>query len=248
MADRPGAERPGLTAAVAAWQTRKLLRAARAATLATQDAGQPFAGLVTPATDVGASLLLLLSDMSEHTKHLRRDGRCAVLMAGEAAEANPQTAPRVTVTGTAEIADDARLRARFLAVHPYAALYAGFGDFHLWRVRPEAAFYVGGFAQARRLRWAECASDPAGVAAIEAAAANIMAHCNQDHPDALTAIAGSPGDWRMVGVDTDGCDLAAGETVIRIAWSSPAVDGADVRRELVTLAQTAREAAAPAGP
>lgn len=231
-------------AAAAAWEVRKLLRAARVGTLATATEGQPYAALVTPAVAADCSPLLLLSALSEHTRHLRAEPRCALLVAGSAAERNPQTAPRATLTGLAEPADDPALKARFLAVHPYAALYAGFGDFGLWRLRPLAAIYVGGFATAVRLRRDELMPDAGAVAAIAAAEASIITHCNTDHPDALAAIAeaagGGGGAWRMAAVDVDGCDLAADETVVRIAWSAPAVDAAGVRTELVRLASAAR--------
>src|SRR6185503_11264200 len=97
-----------------AWETRRLLRAARAGTLASSASGQPFASLVTPASAPDLSVLLLLSDLSEHTRHLRADARCSVLVVGEAEGANPQTAPRVTVTGLAEPAADPALKARYL--------------------------------------------------------------------------------------------------------------------------------------
>ena len=228
------------TDASPAWEARKLLRAARVGTLASSAAGQPFASLVTPACAPDLSMLLLLSDLSEHTRHLRAEPRCSVLVAGAAESANPQTAPRVTVTGLAEPVVDAALKARYLAVHPYAALYAGFGDFSLWRVRLVGALYVGGFARAARLRTVELTPDEPAVAAIEAAADDIISHCNADHPDALAAIAGGPGAWSMVTVDVDGCDLAQGEQVIRIHWSAPVVDAAGVRRELIRLAREAK--------
>jgi putative heme iron utilization protein len=224
----------------AAWEARLLLRAARAATLATSAQGQPFASLVTPATAADLSLLMLLSGLSEHTRHLRADPRCALLVTGPAAEANPQTAPRLTVTGIAEPDADPALKARFLAVHPYAQLYADFGDFAVWRVRPQAGLFVGGFARAVRLRGADLWPDPAGIAAIAAAEAGILAHCNRDHAEALAAIAGRPGAWTMVGVDTEGFDLAQDETVIRMPWSAPVADGGAVRAELVRLTEAAR--------
>jgi len=216
---------------------RRLLRAARAGTLATSMQGQPFASLVTPATAPDLSVLLLLSDLSEHTRHLRADPRCSVLVWGVAEGANPQTAPRVTVTGLAEAVSDGALTARYLAVHPYAALYAGFGDFNLWRIRPVNGLYVGGFGRAARLRAADLTPDAAAVAAIAAAEAGIIAHCNADHPDAMAAIAGEAGAWRLVAVDVDGCDLAQGEQVVRVAWSAPVGDTGDVRRELVRMAR-----------
>jgi putative heme iron utilization protein len=230
----------GTAADTPAWAARKLLRAARVGTLATSIQGQPFASLVTPAPAPELSVLLLLSDLSEHTRHLRADPRCSLLVCGKATGENPQTAPRVSVTGLAETVSDAALKARYLAVHPYAALYAGFGDFALWRIRPVNGLYVGGFARAARLRAADLTPDPAAVVAIMAAEADIIAHCNTDHPDAMAAIARAPGTWRMVGVDVDGCDLACGERVVRVAWSAPVSDAGDVRRELIRMAREAR--------
>lgn len=216
-----------------------MLRAARVGSLASVADGQPFASLVTPACAPDLSVLLLLSDLSEHTRHLRVEPRCSLLVVGVAETANPQTAPRVSITGLAERLVEPALKQRYLAVHPYAAMYADFGDFALWRIRPLGGLYVGGFARATRLRAADLAPDAAAVAAIEAATADIIAHCNIDHPDAMAAIAHEPGDWRMVTVDVDGCDLAQGERVIRIHWSAPVADAPGVRTELIRLARAA---------
>jgi len=223
------------------FEARKLLRAARVATLATvADGGQPFASLVTPACSPDLSILLLLSNLSEHTRHLRAEPRCSILVSGVAEGANPQTAPRVTVTGLAEVVEGEGLKARFLAVHPYASLYADFGDFHLWRVRPMAALFVGGFARAVRLRHADLAPDPDSVTAVEAAEAGIIAHCDNDHPDALAAIAGGAGDWRMATADVDGTDLVQGDQVLRIHWSAPVTGAGEIRSELVRMTREAR--------
>ena len=109
---------PEASRAADLWQARTLLRAARVATLATQTGGQPFTALVTPATAPDSSTLLLLSTLSEHTRHLMAEPRCALMVAGAATTENPQTAPRITVTGLAELAPDPALKARWLAVHP----------------------------------------------------------------------------------------------------------------------------------
>src|SRR3954451_25273883 len=87
-------------------ESRRLLRAARAGTLATSAKGQPFASLVTPACAPDLSVLLLLSSLSEHTRHLVADPRCSLLVCGPAESANPQTAPRLTVTALAEQVQD----------------------------------------------------------------------------------------------------------------------------------------------
>jgi putative heme iron utilization protein len=139
----------------------------------------------------------------------------------------------------------APLKARWLARHPYAALYADFGDFALWRIRPVAALLVGGFARATRLRLGDLLPDPAAVAALEAAEAEILDHVNTDHPDAVAAIGegllgGPAGAWRLAAVDTDGCDLTLGESVLRLAWNAPVADPEGVRAGLVQAAREGR--------
>ena len=195
--------------------------------------------MLTPACAPDLSLLLLLSELSEHTRHLHAEPRCSVLVAGAQADANPQTTPRVTVTGIAEVMNDAALKARYIAVHPYSSLYADFGDFALWRIRPANGLYVGGFGRAARLAAADLSPDPLGVAAIDAAASQIIADCNADHASALALIAGGPGDWQMVSVDVDGCDLACGERVVRVHWTMPVTDTGQLRSELAGLARAA---------
>ena len=82
---------------------------------------------------------------------------------------------------------------------------------------------------------------------IAAAEAGILEHVNADHPDAVAAIAGTlagavPAEtpWRLVGVDVDGCDLAAGEQVARLDFTAPVADAGGVRTELVRAARAAR--------
>lgn len=238
----------------AGFEARRLIRGAASAVLATQTGGQPFAGLVTPAAAPGLTLLLWLSSLSEHTRQLRAESRCALLFQGPPEGPNPQTAPRVTVTGLAEPVPEAEappLKARWLARHPYAALYADFADFALWRVRPVAALLVAGFARATRLRAADLLPEPGAVAAVTAAEPGILEHVNRDHAGALAAIAqgllGLPaGAWRLVAVDVDGCDLAAeggAETqpaVARLHFPAPVADAEGVRAALVAAARAAR--------
>ena len=232
------------------FEARRLIRGSAAATLATGAGGAPFAALVTPATTPDLSALMLLSSLSEHTRQLQAEPRCALLFTGQPEGPNPQTAPRVTLTGLAETVPEPEvpaLKARWLARHPYAALYADFGDFALWRVRPGGALLVGGFARASRLRLADLLPDPAATAAIAAAEAEIIAHVNDDHADAVAAIAeglhgAAPGPWSLVAVDTDGCDLALGEAVLRHHWPAPVAEADAVRTALIRAAREGRAA------
>lgn len=221
------------------WQARTLLRSARVATLATARDGQPFAGLVTPACAPDLGVLMLLSGLSEHTRHLLADPRCAVMVVGDAAEANPQTAPRLTVQGEATLEPDPALKARWVTRHPYAGFYAGLADFRLFRLRPTSGHFIGGFASAHRFKAAELIADPDAVAAVAKAEAGIIEHMNADHADAIDALAGSAG-WRVAAVDVDGCDLMREEAVLRVAWSAPVAGADGVRTELIQLARAAR--------
>ena len=207
-----------------AFEARCLLRTARQGALATVAAGGPHASLVTPATTAAGDVLLLLSGLSQHTRALAASPGCALLIAGIAADANPQTAPRVTIHGEAERleGDEAeRARRRYVAIHPYAALYAGFADFGIWRIRPRDALFVGGFGRARTLGSAALAVRTAVVDALRAAEATLIAAAG---PDA-------------VAIDADGIDrVRADGGTQRFSFDASAGDVASFEAALGRLA------------
>jgi putative heme iron utilization protein len=230
---------------------RALLRATRAGTLATLDrhGGHPFASLVTVATDVDGSPVILTSRLSTHTANLEADDRASVLLA-ETGKGDPLAHPRLTVLGTfsaleRESQDDARVRRRFLARHPKAELYAGFGDFAFWRMTVVSAHLNGGFARAADLAAADVLTDVAGADELVAAEEGAVAHMNQDHANAIllyaTKLLGEPeAPWRISGVDPDGADLIAGDRTARLAFKERVTSGGALRQVLVELAKEAR--------
>ncbi len=233
----------GKDRAASAFSARCLLRAASQATLATQVDGQPFASLITPAVTGAGDVLMLLSGLAAHTKHVQRHPRCAVFVVGEAENLNPQTAPRLTITGEAVRQDDPALRRHWLARHPYAALYADFTDFCIWQVSPTAGLFVGGFARAEQLDAGDLRVAPETVRALADAEPGIVAHCNADRAQALDTLAhaqGATGHWRMLGVDADGFDMVQDEAVRRMAFDAPVEDGAGVRHALALMLTAAR--------
>jgi putative heme iron utilization protein len=132
----------------------QLLLAARSATLATIHEGIPHASLVTPALGTDGQPVLLLSSLAAHTKHLQTNPACALLITGMAQTENPQTAPRLALSGIAQIILAAPVRDRFLGIHPYAAQYADFRDFSFWKITVSTSQYIGGFANAGYLDFA----------------------------------------------------------------------------------------------
>jgi putative heme iron utilization protein len=239
MADSPG----GLA--------RSLVRASDRAVLATRLArdglaGWPYGSLVLVACDHDLSPLLLISDLADHTRNIAQDPRVGLLFDGTAGAIDPLTAPRLSLLGRIGRDGTPGARARFLARHPSAQTYAGFGDFHLHRVTIEAAHLVAGFG---RIHWLAAADllPPEPPAALVAAEAEIIAHMNQDHADALDAFAegllGRTGSgWRMTGIDAEGCDLRRDGEVARLAFDAPIGDSEAARAALVRLAKQARTA------
>lgn len=237
MSDGPGAS------------ARALIRASDRATLSTVlvregMAGWPYGSLVMVATAQDLSPLLLLSDLADHTKNIARDTRVALLFDATAGVAEPLTAARLSVLGRIQRDDGEATRTRYLARHPSAAAFAGFGDFHFYRVTIEAAHLVAGFG---KIHWLDAAAfrPPEAPAALVAAEGDIVDHMNADHGDALDAyasqLAGRQGaGWRMTGIDPEGFDLRREGEIARIAFSNPVVDPGSARAELVRLARQAR--------
>lgn len=222
---------------------RGLDRAALATALPVEGGNWPYASLVLVAVDHDLSPILLLSQLAEHTKAIAADDRVSLLFDGTHGLDQPLTGPRVTLVGRASRVDDARPARRFLSRHPDAEIYAGFKDFHFYRVTVERAHLVAGFGRIRWLSAAELNAVPAsGLADAEQ---GIVSHMNEDHADAvqlyaakLLGLAGS--DWRMTGIDAEGIDLRQGGQVARLAFEGPLGDASEARKVLVALVGKAR--------
>ncbi len=230
-------------------ESKRLLRGVRAGTLATlTGSGDPFASLVTVATDPEGSPLLLVSQLSAHTRHLDKDARCSLLLA-ETGVGDPLAHPRLTITGSAtkvlEPVARAAVRARFLARHPKAELYADFADFSFWRIAMDQIHLNGGFARAARFPANRLTTQIDDAGNLVAAEAGAVAHMNADHADALAlyarVLAGKPpGAWVATGLDPDGMDLAYEDLTARLAFPNRITTPGDLRKVLVELAAQAR--------
>jgi len=222
---------------------RELMRRLDRATLATSRQGWPYASLVLVALDHDATPLLLLSDLAEHTKNLQDEARASLLFDGTAGRDDPLTGPRVTVLGEMSTSQDPRLMARFVARHPSAETYAGFADFRLYRLAVARGHFVAGFGRINGIEGPALLRP--GAPALAAAEADILAHMNEDHLDAINLyaanLAGAEGQgWRMTGIDPEGADLRLGGRIARVNFATPAGDAEGARAALVRLAKMAR--------
>lgn len=228
---------------------RGLVREGRSGALATVSAsgGAPMNALVTYATCGRGHPLFLFSTLSEHTRNLLLDGRASLLIEAASRRRNPQTGPRVTLVGTVRASKDPAHRARFLARHPDAALYAGFGDFAVYRLEIEKAHYVGGFARAHWIKGRDVVLSDKPADAIAAIEPDAVDHMNGDHADAVTLYATrllkrAGSGWRMTGLDAEGCDLWNRGGSARLWFPEALASADDLRPMLVALAKKARAA------
>ena len=224
---------------------RRLVRSQDRASLATTLAGDgtPYASLVLYATLPDSTPILLLSALAEHTKNLKADPRASLLVDGTAGLPDPLTGARVTLVGRLEEVGEAAAQARYLARHPSAETYVGFGDFRFYALRAARTHLVAGFG---RIHWIDASAmlDRPPPALVESEA-GIIEHLNDDHAAAIdlyaTRLLGRSGaGWRMTGIDAEGCDLRREGEVARLDFSNRIEDAEAARRELVRLVKDAR--------
>jgi putative heme iron utilization protein len=236
---------------------RSLVRASPFAALATIGAdGFPLATLASVATDSDGAPVTLVSRLSGHTANLLERPGLSLLFSRHG-KGDPLARPRVSVTGEARIverdgADGARIRRRFLARQPKAQLYVDFPDFLFVKVAVRSASLNGGFGKAYELGADDLLTRPAE--ALGEAEAEILAHMNDDHAEALALYAelarrgadqrgGKRAAWRMTGVDADGFEIADGSEVLRLDFPNRVETAEAARAALVAMARRAREGA-----
>lgn len=239
---------------------RRVLRAADRATLATllcdpgpSDGGPsdrgalgwPYPSLVLTALDHDGSPLLLISRLADHTRNILADSRVGLLFDGTAGLDHPLAGARVSVLGRAAPSADERHRARYLARHPGASMYAGFADFAIYKVTVERAHLVAGFG---RIHWIDAADLllPAVSPGLAADEAGLIRHMNEREQDAVQLFAGillglpGQGGWTVTGIDPEGVDLRCGGAVGRLDFDHRVHDGESAKAELIRLAARAR--------
>lgn len=211
-------------------------------------AGWPYPSLVLAALDQDGSPLLLLSTLADHTRNLLADGRVGLLFDGTAGLAQPLTGARLSVLGRAARSEDPVHRARYLRRHPDAALYAGFGDFAIYRVAVERAHLVAGFG---RIHWLSAAEldlpAPAPVLAGDEAALLDRLNGEGYGPRLAPATDGGGEGWSLTGIDPEGCDLRRGGYVARVDFEQRIQDPESAKLMLDRLVRPQDGSGEPGG-
>lgn len=231
-----------------------LTRSARFGALAVIEpgTGSPLASRVGIASDIDGAPLILVSMLSAHTGAILADPRCSLLV-GEPGKGDPLAHPRLTLVCRAlrlerGSSEHARAERRYLNRNPKAKLYAGLGDFSIFRLEPERASLNGGFGKAYLLGRSDLITSGSIVEELAASEQSALDHMNADHLEAIAVyahhFAKAEGEgWIVTGFDAEGMDLASGDMICRVFFPEPLKAARDLRPVLVDMAKTGRQPA-----
>jgi hypothetical protein len=243
----------------AAEEARTLLAATNVATLASlSDDGAPWGSMVTYASLDDGAPVLCVSRLAEHGRNLARDPRASLVVVDPAPAADPLAAGRVTLAGAVERPEGdahAEARAAYLDGVASGRYYIDYTDFTIYVLRVERVRWVGGYGRmdsADAPSYAAARPDPIGVAARGA-----VGHLNDDHADALLAMAHALGGYpdataaRCTAADRYGLDLVVetprGTAPVRVGFAAPVTEAGGLRAATVELTRRARAASRTTG-
>ncbi len=208
--------------------------------------GYPFGSVVPFCLDQQGRVILLISDLAQHTKNLKVDSRCSLLVFAESDDI--QAAARLTLIGDAQPISDhevAAIAARYYRYFPQSQDFHQIHDFSFWRITPVKYRYIGGFG---RIHWAEpqLVANPF-TAELEA---DMVQHMNQDHADtfalycqqAQIAIS-DHATLQMVGICSTGFHLRIGQKIAYITFPQPVSQPQQVRTAFIAMLKSIRTGA-----
>lgn len=224
-------------------------------TLSAQLDGWPFGSISPFALTPAGDPLILISEIAEHTRNLRRDARASLLVQESRAADDPQAGARATLIGYAMPVPETLTEffsPLYLQRFPNSASYFEAHDFSLFQIKMVRIRYIGGFGN---IHWLDVAdiTEPAMSAFADPLAIHsqgICEHMNEDHRDALKlyakAFAETEADSaKMIHVDRRGFDFIAIKDAvhkhIRLSFSSEITTTDEVRAAMIDMIKQARE-------
>lgn len=206
--------------------SRLLVATARFGAIAVIDpqTGYPNSSRTLTGTDSAGMPVILVSQLSAHTKALMASPRCSLLV-GEPGKGDPLAWPRLSLQCDAEPIEAGspereHLRARFLRRHRKAALYADFPDFMFFRLRPVSASLNGGFGKAYALTPQDLAF-PEGFVVLPRETEEILLDEAQKELEERARDVKSMSRWRVCGLDSEGIDFDNSKTIKRLIFEQP---------------------------
>lgn len=236
----------------AAEEARTIAASTNTGTLATLTAeGDPWASFVTYGL-LGGAPVLCVSNLAEHGRNLAGDRRASIAVVAPGTHSDPLASGRITLAGHVEEPEGdegTAARAAHLSAVAAAKYYIDYSDFTLWVLRVTRVRWIGGYGRmdsASGRAYAEARPDP-----VTPVAAGAVAHLNEDHGEALAAIArvlgGYPDTTEAVctGLDRYGLDLrlttARGLAYTRVGYAHPIDSIDELRSATIDLTRQAHQ-------
>ncbi|HMH07798.1 MAG TPA: DUF2470 domain-containing protein [Terriglobales bacterium] len=249
--DQPTVPEPGF-----AERARTLMYMGRTGSLSTlsrKQPGFPFGSVMPYGLDDHGRPIFLISTMAMHTQNLQADPRASLLVAQDDAGGDALGASRVSLVGNvlplpeSELAEARKL---YLARYANSKYWVDFEDFSFYRMDLVDVYYVGGFGV---MGWVSAPEyDRSQPDPLADAMAEIIAHMNADHQDALVLLVRKFGRMEsqhatMVAVDRLGFHARLktqdGMRGTRIAFLREVSSPTEARKVLVEMVQQARSQA-----
>lgn len=202
--------------------------------------GFPYGSAIPHVIDPQGCPVILISELAEHTHNVQVDSRVSYLVSESGAQL--QASGRANLLGHASEMRRDEIQARYLRYHPDGARTLELGGFHFFRIEPQHVRFIEGFGG---IHWIADTAYLAPAVPLTDAESDILIHMNQDHVEAMQLYCAHvhdahPQTVTMIGIDQDGFDLRADDSVLRFEFPDPISTPGDARKALVDLAQRAR--------
>ena len=210
------------------------------------------------AFDYDLSPILLLSDLSEHTKNIQKKNSVSLMLCEEkklykffpkfdnkfSSYEDPMSRPRVTLIGKLKKTKDSNDRRRFISRHPASNLYANFKDMNFYKMDVKSAHLIGGFAQVKWFTSEDILCK--NVSNFKNSEEDIINHMNLSHKTSIKIYIKNlmqneipstqrKGDWNITGIDPDGFDLRKKKMTARYFFEREISNAKKLRGIFVSL-------------
>jgi len=259
------------------FKARQLVRSALKGYLSTEFDSKNFRNIRTQmnkpfsystftlaAFDYDLSPILLLSDLSEHTKNIQEKSSASLMLCEErklykffpkfnnkfSSYEDPMSRPRVTLIGRLKKTKDPIHKKRFISRHPASNLYANFKDMNFYKMDIKSAHLIGGFAQVKWFKSEEILCK--NISNFKESEENIIDHMNSSHKTSIKlyinnlmqneiSSAQRKGDWSITGIDPDGFDLRKKQITARYFFENEVSNAKKLRGVFVNLHKKSSE-------
>ena len=259
------------------FKARQLVRSALKGYLSTEFDSKNFQNIKTQmkkpfsystftlaAFDYDLSPILLLSDLSEHTKNIQKKNSVSLMLCEEkklykffpkfdnkfSSYEDPMSRPRVTLIGKLKKTKDSNDRRRFISRHPASNLYANFKDMNFYKMDVKSAHLIGGFAQVKWFTSEDILCK--NVSNFKNSEEDIINHMNLSHKTSIKIYIKNlmqneipstqrKGDWNITGVDPDGFDLRKKKITARFFFEKEISNAKKLRGVFVNLHKKSSE-------